>query len=209
MNGKQFVLAIAFIAVLLTMAFIPVSSQQVGGYDPWLDINGDGIIDMMDLATAARSYGTSGDPTRSVYVTNWPAEEPDYQVLHLGIFNITSGLTYSFAVPDWNHPIPADEYTKFSVLYDVFDMSPGNYRLNVSVAAITWWIVHGPYAQEHVKLSQISLTRHAEGFDATIPTVDLTEIKAPHFNLEFQTQTDSPNWQNIWILINVYVYLRK
>lgn len=114
-----------------------------------------------------------------------------------------------FSVPDWNNPIAANGYTKFSVLYEIWDMSPGNYKLNVSIARITWFIAHGPYAQEPVQMARTSLTRHAEGFDQTTPTIELVEVKAPHFSLEFQTQTDSPNWPSIWVVINVYVYLRN
>jgi len=156
---------------------------------------------------------TSGEPKGSepidVNVTNWPTEKPDYRVIHLGRFNITSGLAHMFSVPDWNNPIAADGYTKFSVLYEIFDLSPGNYKLNVSVAAVTWFIMHGPYAQERVQMAQTSVTRHTEGFDQITPTVSLIEIKAPHFSLEFQTQTDDPNWPNIWVVINAYVYLRN
>jgi len=61
-NGKQFIIATMFAAILLTIAFIPTSSRQTGSYDPWLDINDDGTIDIRDLATIARAYGTSGTP---------------------------------------------------------------------------------------------------------------------------------------------------
>jgi hypothetical protein len=61
MNGKQFVIATVFAMVLLIMVFIPKSSQ-LGTYDPWLDINDDGKIDIKDLATTAKAYGTTGTP---------------------------------------------------------------------------------------------------------------------------------------------------
>jgi len=49
--------------VLLTLAFIPLSSQQGGGtYDPWIDTNDDGIIDVYDLQAMGSIYGTSGTP---------------------------------------------------------------------------------------------------------------------------------------------------
>jgi len=61
-NGKQFLVATVFAAVLLTMAFTPISSQQTGTYDPWLDMNDDGRIDIKDLAMVAKAYGTLGTP---------------------------------------------------------------------------------------------------------------------------------------------------
>ena len=53
---------------------IPVSSS--GTYDPWLDYNGDGIVDLKDVYPMHQAFGTSGDPTKNVNVTNWPTEQP-------------------------------------------------------------------------------------------------------------------------------------
>ncbi len=75
MNKKQFAVAILFATVLLTVSFIPISSQQIGTYDPWADINGDGKIDIWDLAYSAKAYGTTGDPTKNVTVTNFPLDK--------------------------------------------------------------------------------------------------------------------------------------
>lgn len=41
-------------------------------YDPWADINDDGIVDYMDISSTCRLFGTTGDPTKNVTVTNWP-----------------------------------------------------------------------------------------------------------------------------------------
>jgi hypothetical protein len=75
MNGKQFAVATLFALVLLTLVLIPIAHQQGGGaYDPWLDYNGDGKIDVNDLHSLGQAYGTSGDPTRNVNVTNFPLD---------------------------------------------------------------------------------------------------------------------------------------
>ena len=58
--------------VLLTITFIPTLTQQSGSYDPWLDYNEDGTIDVNDLSPMGHAYGSSGDPTKKVTVTNWP-----------------------------------------------------------------------------------------------------------------------------------------
>jgi hypothetical protein len=71
---KHLLLAIAA-TCLLTMfviTIVPIRSQTAGQYDPWLDINGDGAIDGGDIIQVARAFGTAGDPTRDVNVTNWP-----------------------------------------------------------------------------------------------------------------------------------------
>lgn len=75
MNKKEFTVAVVFATILLTAALVPMSTQQGGGeYDPWLDYNGDGKIDINELHPLGQAYGTSGDPTRDVSVTNWPLD---------------------------------------------------------------------------------------------------------------------------------------
>jgi hypothetical protein len=48
------------------------SSPDIGEYDPWIDLNDDGYIDVFDAVTLSGAAGTFGDPTRNVNVTNWP-----------------------------------------------------------------------------------------------------------------------------------------
>jgi hypothetical protein len=62
-NGR-FVIAVLTVAclmtVLLTVAPIRSGSPSAGEYDPWLDINDDGEIDMKDIGSVARAFGASG-----------------------------------------------------------------------------------------------------------------------------------------------------
>jgi len=46
-----------------------------GEYDPWVDLDGDGVIDSTDSGMLGAAWGTYGDPTRNVNVTNWPLDE--------------------------------------------------------------------------------------------------------------------------------------
>jgi predicted secreted protein len=61
MNVRVFVavLAVACLIVLL-MAIPSRSSIPPGQYDPWLDVNNDGVIDGGDLSMVARDFGTGG-----------------------------------------------------------------------------------------------------------------------------------------------------
>jgi len=52
----------AFCLAAALFAVIPISLQDVGDYDPWLDVNDDGSIEMKDVSAVARAYGTSGAP---------------------------------------------------------------------------------------------------------------------------------------------------
>jgi hypothetical protein len=58
--------------MILALAFIHNSgSQTTFQYDPWADINDDGIIDTKDIGYTCRLFGKTGDPTKNVNVTNW------------------------------------------------------------------------------------------------------------------------------------------
>jgi len=68
MNKKQLVMANLAALFLLTLVFTPMSGQQTGSYEPWLDYNEDGKIDVLDLSSLSQAYGSSGDPTKNVTI---------------------------------------------------------------------------------------------------------------------------------------------
>ncbi|MEM3714053.1 MAG: hypothetical protein QXF82_03800 [Nitrososphaeria archaeon] len=59
-----------------------MSTQQIGSYDPWLDYNDDGRIDMKDIGITCRAFGTTGDPTKNVNITAYTTYS-NYTRLHL------------------------------------------------------------------------------------------------------------------------------
>jgi len=66
------ILSVAIVSVLLGSLFYNnvILAQTSGSeYDPWLDYNEDGIIDVNDLASTAQAYSSSGDPTKNVTTT--------------------------------------------------------------------------------------------------------------------------------------------
>jgi hypothetical protein len=65
MIRKHLVIAVLAIFCLTSTLFIiiPTSgSPDAGDYDPWLDINDDGKIDMKDVGAVCRAFGTKGEP---------------------------------------------------------------------------------------------------------------------------------------------------
>ena len=80
MNVKNYLVAAVLSAMVLALMFIPMSGSQTAmPYDPWADINDDGKIDMKDVSYSARLFGTTGDPTKNVNVTNFPQT---YHIIH-------------------------------------------------------------------------------------------------------------------------------
>jgi len=68
---KNCIVVLAVVFCLSAAAFyviIPtLSSLGTGGYDPWLDINDDGTINMKDVSAVARVFGTSGQNITKAY----------------------------------------------------------------------------------------------------------------------------------------------
>jgi hypothetical protein len=63
LNWKSFLAAVVLTALMLSLAFIPLSgSQTTFQYDPWADINDDGKIDAKDIGYVCRLFGKTGDP---------------------------------------------------------------------------------------------------------------------------------------------------
>lgn len=69
MNGKQFGVSMLFAIILLTVTTAPRSGQQdSASYDPWLDYNEDGKIDVNELYQLGEAYGSAGDSARNVTI---------------------------------------------------------------------------------------------------------------------------------------------
>jgi len=113
MGEKQFVIATLFALILLTVVFIPIAHQQNGGtYDPWLDYNEDGKIDVNELNPLGQAYGTTGDPTKNVNVTNWPVQRelfPKNLILRAAYYSSWSG--YKRELFDGTTTPPTSSYT--------------------------------------------------------------------------------------------------
>lgn len=66
---KKTVLALACV-ILAPMLLVGITASAP--YDPWADLDADGDIDIYDVVKIATIYGTTGDPSKNVNVTNWP-----------------------------------------------------------------------------------------------------------------------------------------
>jgi len=70
-SRKDLVIAVLATFCLSATLFMIMPSRSQREYDPWVDVNDDGEIDITDVAWSAYLFGTSGDPTKNVNVTNW------------------------------------------------------------------------------------------------------------------------------------------
>jgi hypothetical protein len=69
---KDLIIAVLSTFCLTAALLVVLPTNSSSPYDPWADINDDGKIDMRDISYDAKLFGTLGDPTKCVNVTNWP-----------------------------------------------------------------------------------------------------------------------------------------
>jgi hypothetical protein len=87
--GKNMIIAIMITFCFTASLFIIIPIRSATSpYDPMLDYNHDGKISLADLVAIANSYGTTGDPTVNVNVTNWPSQLLSNYVYDSGPFTL-------------------------------------------------------------------------------------------------------------------------
>jgi hypothetical protein len=62
MKKTVLVFTIIFVSLFLVNSTTSIENRQTDLYDPWLDLNDDGEIDIFDVVMVARAYGSSGKP---------------------------------------------------------------------------------------------------------------------------------------------------
>lgn len=87
---RYVVIALGAVSVLLgSLLYNNIILAQPGGeYDPWLDFDEGGTVDVNDLSSLGQAYGSSGDPTKDVNVVNWPV----HQEVHVWYMENLTGL---------------------------------------------------------------------------------------------------------------------
>lgn len=141
MKGAQFGMATILALIVLTVASTPWSGQQSSNaYDPWLDYNEDGVIDVTELHRIAEAYGSSGEPTKNVTVSSHASR----YIRFGGASNITIP-----ALSNWlSEIVLTDGYSKVSVLIRT-SVGGGNvyWDLNACDNDGHTWLVDRPAAQ--------------------------------------------------------------
>jgi hypothetical protein len=203
---KHLLLAIAATCLLTMFAItiVPIRSQTAGQYDPWLDINDDGVIDGLDLIQGARAFGTAGDPTKPVTVTNLR----DYE-LQTGTVNFSSSYPAGTFIPT----IFCGGYSRISILFAPNLTNLGNGRVTVYLVSVNWtqeFPLSSPAVSSDFLYSNINTTISAAEFGW--PTAYVTETKAPYCHLCFYALVDTtypPPPANWWVAVNYAGYLRN
>lgn len=129
LKKRHITIALGVVSFLLGSLFYNnvILAQSGGEYDPWLDYNEDGIIDVNDLQPLGQSYGTSGDPTKNVTIVGHATK------LVKAAINVYVNPS-TFWLSDF---ISVDGYSKVSVLVWMSTYS-NKYQLRASDYALTF-----------------------------------------------------------------------
>lgn len=94
LKKKYIVTAVGILCILLGSLFVNnvILAQSGSEYDPWLDYNDDGIIDVHDLATLSQAYGSSGEPLNIPLTLEYSSGWIDITDKQGQYFNITHNL---------------------------------------------------------------------------------------------------------------------
>jgi hypothetical protein len=87
-------------AVFLFGSMLVAETASVGEYDPWVDLNDDGKIDIYDVALAARLFGTTGEPFVAKAAIEYDSGWTDITDKAGQYFNITHNLNTTNIIVD-------------------------------------------------------------------------------------------------------------
>jgi hypothetical protein len=163
MNKKDVVI-VALVTLCLTATLfliVPIRSQTSGTYDPWKDSNDDGKINILDAIGLAGAFGTTGDPTKNVTVTN------TIPSISKATYVYSAPFIVSYTIPP--HPSP-------------YGVGPGVYETDI--------LVHNPsyYNVTIKKKIVVALPEYSHEF---IPPIWLENGSAIHFLSDQAFRIDS------------------
>jgi len=68
LNKKRLVMALTAFTLAATLLMVLPTRSATNPYDPWLDTNDDGKINMRDIQAAILAFGTNGNPSKPVTI---------------------------------------------------------------------------------------------------------------------------------------------
>ena len=137
MIRKDVILAILTTFCLTITLFSLVPARSGLPYDPWMDIDDSGRIDMNDIGNVAARFMTLGDSTKNVTVTNWP---PGWYSGEVNVTNWPSQQnigSYKSSTSTQNIVIPAHTSGNINITTDGYSRMTLGLTSSVEVDPIT------------------------------------------------------------------------
>jgi hypothetical protein len=205
------IVALATFCLTSTLFMIASTRSQPGQYDPWYDLDDDGKISILDAIDLSNVYGTSGDPTKNVNVTN-----PRVQVIEKDVnISVFGGHPFPLGMGTGStDPFETEGYDRMFVSAAIIDIS--DYytpRTMVSLYRLNWhWgTVNGTDMMTYTTVdSNKTAGVRVDLYDASdIPVSSENsaefEVRASECSLSFSASTEYEHLG--WVLVRVSIYL--
>jgi hypothetical protein len=203
------IVALATFCLTATLFMMTSTKSQApsGTYDPLLDSNHDGSIDIYDAIQLANHYDTSGDPTLNVNVISMPQRQP-WEPHALG-FRSVSWTNY-IGGSSWSitpgYGIWFGGYSRLFIFLSAYDVNPPFANVTIYVSGILWNITADTAAYETFNREESNITLYPGlGYLGSVMKV---EIKAE--TIEYLTvMVESPNVPSGSVEVGLHMYLRN
>ena len=208
---KDLIVAVLAAFCLTATVFFAIPSRSQSGtgsssnYNPLADLNHDGVVDIYDAVLFAQAYGSSGDPTLPVNVTNWPS--PSYAITEFTL-NMSEGSAYSSPL------IYCGGYSTLSLMINATGTNNAlGGEVNIYLDQVLWFsdasttscILNDSIFTNIFNL-QTPSTSYGTPFSLDSGSGFITETEGPYCMLWLQFFSSSTvNWATI----NYCVYLRN
>ncbi len=167
---KKDIIITALLTFCLTATVFMVATSRSAEYDPWVDLNDDGKIDIFDVVGMTSRYAATGNPTKNVTVTNWPTKR-----------TLDASLAYNLVIELGTYEFEADVegYSKVTLLLQ--ESYGGN------LVVYVWFTVGGVgtpniYADNTLAAGSHFLLQSYEVIGATI-TISVTTYQTAMISL--------------------------
>jgi hypothetical protein len=209
---KDLVIAVLATFCLTATIFmvIPTRSQN-SNYDPWLDTNDDGAINILDISASAKAFLSSGNPTKSVYVTN-PSYDAESTWFNISWSNYTTIWGWTYTPASFDRFLGG--FSKLFIHLYVFDISPkplGEMNTTVYVSGIAWNSSVLLASYEHFDPNRCNATIFVSSqlslYYRGCSAVGEFEIKAE--TIEWIAFTLTSIMESGWLQLGICTYLRN
>lgn len=206
---RKTVLALA--CVLLAPMFL-VSITASAPYSPWVDLDADGDVDIFDVVTIAGSYGTTGDSTKPVYVTNFPLDEEGNLNVSMKCATKTIVVVRDFYVSwpatgesiYWIEPIDVDGFSEMYVHLSIASWQ-SNGEIRVYSYSVIDYIRHQMDLENGMNSNLLAFSSPYTGVNST--AAGRYYVSAPRAAFQITASTNCSNEAG-WALLTVIVYLK-
>lgn len=176
------------------------NATSIGAYDPWVDINGDGIINILDATQIGLGWQAQGDPTRNINITNWWQARQELRIIYnesLGVVpNDQYGVTYVTTV----------SLTGYKFM-DIHAKAVGIWTSQCSIMLSIAWNSNGIITYEYDTSFNTDLNQQRKPWYGTASTYTATHMLIRSTKLDLYVSAWGSNPPADITLLTIAVYL--